>query len=132
MSIEDLQNKELESLNEEELFDLESLITEGANAKVPVKISYGDKSFGATLRPLTNVEWNNATRKSMKNVNTTSELELLKVGLTSKDDKPIPVDILVQLPTGVITELAKKLADISGVKLDKKENIELAKTLMGF
>lgn len=133
MSEKDLQKQEIEMLSEDEqIFDLESLITDGTNAKVPVEVTYKGKKYGAILKPLTSIEWNNASRKSIKNDKTTIEIELLKKGLFTKEDKPFPQEILIKLPQGVSTSLFKELARISGVKLDSKENMELAKELMGF
>lgn len=117
---------------DEEIFDLESLIVDGTNAKVPVEINYDNKKFGAILKPLTNVEWNNASRVGFKNHKTTTELELLKKGLFTRNDEPFPEKVLVKLPQGVVNALFKELARISGVELNTEENMELAKRLMDF
>ena len=131
--ISELQAKEMEDLNQDyELFDLESLITDGVNAKVPVEIQYNGKTFGAILKPLTNYEWNNALRKGSRNNKTTSEIELLKLGLFTKDDKEFSPDLVEKLPAGVITELSKELARISGIHIDSEQNIRIVKEMMGF
>ena len=63
-------------VNPEEIFNLESLITDGADARVPIEIDFptknGKKKAAAMIRPLTNVEWNNALRISRKNFTTTN------------------------------------------------------------
>ncbi len=133
MSDKTLQEQEIEMLQEnKEILDLESLIVDGVNAKVPVEVEYQGKTYGAVLKPLTNVEWNNASRKAIKNNKTTSEIELLKKGLFTKNDEEFPAEILIKLPQGVVGELAKELARISGVNLTSEENQKLMRELMGF
>lgn len=128
-----LMEEELSNLsNDEEIFDLETLITDGVNAKVPVEINYKGKTFGAILKPLTNPEWNNAIRLGYKNPKTTSEIELLKIGLYHKNGDKFPKDIIENLPAGVIVELAKELARISGITFNMEENVRLAKDMLGF
>ena len=125
--------EEIERLSEDtELFDLESLITDGVDAKIPVAIEYQGKTFGAMIRPLNNIEWNNATRKALKNDNTSNEVEIVKKALYKKDGSEFPADVVEKLPTGIVNELMKEISRISGVKLNTKENMELMKELMGF
>ena len=131
--IKKLQEEELNSLSvDTEVLDLESLITDGANAKVPVEITYKGKNYGAILKPLTNPEWNNATRIGLGNTKSSSELELLKRGLYTKNDKKFPAEIIEKLPAGVVMELAKELARISGISINVEDNVKLAKEMLGF
>ena len=131
--IEQLKEAELNSLSvDSEVLDLESLITDGVNAKVPVEVTYKGKVFGAILKPLTNPEWNNALRVGYKNQSTNSEIELLKIGLYNKNGDKFPNKIIEQLPAGVVTELSKELARISGISIDMEENVKLAKDMLGF
>ena len=137
-TIEELKEMELKSLSEEdeEIFELESLITDGADAKIPVTISYprpdGRMVKGAVLiRPLTNVEWNNAVRfKRKPGDNTTNEVELLKLALYNKDGEQFPPDLVEKLPNGVVLELVKEVSRVSGINWD--ENLKLAQKMMGF
>lgn len=131
--IKKLQEEELNSLSvDTEVLDLESLITDGVNAKVPVEITYKGKTYGAILKPLTNPEWNNATRIGLGNTKSSSELELLKRGLYTKNDKKFPAEIIEKLPAGVVMELAKELARISGISINVEDNVKLAKEMLGF
>ena len=131
--IKKLQEEELNSLSvDTEVLDLESLITDGVNAKVPVEITYKGKNYGAILKPLTNPEWNNATRIGLGNTKSSSELELLKRGLYTKNDKKFPAEIIEKLPAGVVMELAKELARISGISINVEDNVKLAKEMLGF
>lgn len=131
--IDKLKEEELATLSmDNEVLDLESLITDGVNAKVPVEITYDGKKYGAILKPLTNPEWNNATRIGLKDPNTSSEIELLKRGLYTRNDKKFPAAVLEELPAGVVSELAKELARISGISFNMEENVKLAKDMLGF
>ena len=130
----DLKQREIESLSSEEMeiLDLEKLITDGVNAKIPMEITYNNKKFGVLLRPLTNIEWNNAIQTSIQNKKTTNEVELLKLGLYKIDGNPFPKELISKLPAGISSELMKKLAEISGIQINSEENIKMAKQLMGF
>lgn len=145
-TIKELQEEELEQLNksddEIDLEELESLILEGANARIPVLIEYPkfDKKTGETsykrytacLKPLTNTEVNNARRMFQKSNDTSFELELLKRGLFTKDDKPFPFKLIKAMNVGVINGLGEQLLEISGVKQNKQEQKRFARELMGF
>lgn len=130
----ELKQQEIErlSVEEKEVIDLEQLITDGVNAKIPIEITYNNKTFGVMVRPLTNVEWNNALQKSIHNKKTTNEVELLKIGLYKTDGTKFPAELIEQIPAGISSELMKKIAEISGIKLNTKENMELVKEMMGF
>lgn len=133
MTEKSLQEKEIELLTkEEEIFDLESLITDGIEAKVPIEIKYGEKTFGALIKPLTSTEWNNATRINLKNPKTTADIELVKKGLYNLNGEKYPPETIEKLPAGIILEIMKQIAKISGIELNTKENKEIAKELMGF
>ena len=136
--IEKLQAEELANLaNDEEIFDLESLVTDGADARIPITVEYPRKdgsmaSAGAMIRPLTNVEWNNATRLSRKGTGTTNEVELVKIGLYTKKGEQFPPELVEKLPAGLILKLVEELARVSGIDLYNKRNLKIAKTLMDF
>lgn len=124
------------------LEELESLIIEGADARIPVLIEYPkrDKKTGtvtyekytANLKPLTNTEVNNARRAAAKITNTTLELELLRRGLFTKDDNPFPFKLIRLMNNGVVNGLVEQLLDVSGVKLDPEEQKAYAREVMGF
>ena len=133
------EQEEIEKLTEnEQVFELDQLITDGAEAKIPITISYPQPNgeivkAGAMIKPLTNVEWNNATRLKRKdNDTTTNEIELVKKALYTKDGEKFPPELVPKLPNGVIMELMKEVARVSGVELNNKENLKLVKELMGF
>lgn len=134
MTKKDKKTEELIKLaEEEEIFNLESLITDGADARIPIEINFptkeGTKKAAAMIRPLTNVEWNNATRIARKNFTTTNEIELLKMALYTKDGEPFPKELVEKIPNGVIVKLVQKLSEISGVEITE-ENIKMAKEML--
>ena len=136
--IEKLQAEELANLNEnEEIFDLESLVTDGADARIPITVEYPKKDgtmvkAGAMIRPLTNVEWNNATRLNRKNTGTTNEVELVKIGLYTQKGEQFPPQLVEKLPAGLIVKIVEHLAEVSGIDLYNKRNLKIAKDMMDF
>lgn len=136
--IEKLQAEELANLNEnEEIFDLESLVTDGADARIPITVEYPKKDgtmvkAGAMIRPLTNIEWNNATRLNRKNNGTTNEVELVKIGLYTKKGEQFPPQLVEKLPAGLILKIVEQLAEVSGIDLYNKRNLKIAKDMMDF
>ena len=126
-------NAELEI--DEEVFTLESLITEGADLQIPITFNYptknGLKKVSAIIRPLTSAEWEECTNYAIRNKKDFA-IKVLEKGLLNDDGKTIPVELLKQMPVGVVNELYTRIGDISGVKQDKQEQYELTKELLGF
>lgn len=118
--------------NDLEVFELEQLITNGIEEKIPIEIEYKNQKFGAMIRPLTSVEWNNATQRGQNRQETNTEIELLKIGLFNKDGSRFPEKLISKLPAGVSSTIMKELARISGVNFDSEENIKLVRKIMGF
>ena len=115
----------------EELFDLETLITEGTDAYIPLKFVYPntDKTVGVYVKPLTTQEFVDATR-GRENI----FVNVLGIALFNKDKQPFPVPVIEKLPAGVVMELYKKIAEISGIPTEDKDNVsqEMVDKLMGF
>lgn len=139
----ELQKEEMERLSEEEeIFDLETLITGGTDVKYNVVIQFpkqeADGTFrsvkaSAIIRPLNNVEWNNAlTIGFNKAYNTSAEVEIVKKGLFTKSGEQFPSDLIDDMDAGVVTQLARKIADISGVSLNREVSTDFIKDLVGF
>lgn len=135
-----LKEDELRQLQNDDVIDLETLITDGADARFPVRIKFPKKqedgsvemvTGGALLRPLTNVEWNNCTRLQRNaNDNTTNEVELLKKAMYTTSGDQFPAQLVEQLPNGVVLELVEKLSEISGVDMEK--NRKMVRDMVGF
>jgi len=141
---EELKQQELSELtNDYNLEDLEDLIISGTDARIPVvfELELFDKkqkkmvvhNVSCNLKPLTNTEVQNAQRIAYKSTTTTLQIEILKKGMFGiNDDKPFNQKLIEKLPTGVVDNLAEKLLDISGVKLEDEQQRQLAEQMMGF
>ena len=137
MSVEKEKAKELEHLQQEdEIFELDQIITEGTNAKIPFTFIYPNttKKVGVLVRPLSTNEYQNAILTS-KRLKTNFLLELARLGVSKMDESKFPDDILEDLPAGVITRITNEINRISGVDLvDGSEEVQqqLIDELMGF
>ena len=89
------------------------------------------KKVSAIIRPLTSAEWEECTNYAIRNKRDFA-IKVLEKGLLNDDGKTIPVELLKQMPVGVVNELYTRIGDISGVKQDKQEQYELTKELLGF
>ena len=137
IDIRDVMNDEIEKLSEEEeLFDLETLILDGVDSKIPIIIDFptttGYKKVAAMVKPLTSPQWDSAVKLSRKIRDSTAEIEVLKLGLLDKNGEPFSYDLILKMPNGVVQEIFKKIADVSGVKLTLDGNEEIIDRLMGF
>lgn len=127
----DTKNKlPIENINDE-LFDLETLITEGTEAYIPLKFQYPgtDKVVGVYVKPVTSQEFVDATR-GPNNI----FIDVLNGALFNNNKEAIPLDIIKKLPAGVVMELYKKIADISAIPLEENEKVtkEMIEKFMGF
>lgn len=141
--IAELQEKEIEQLNNdgldvEEIYELDALISEGINAKVSLTFTYPntDKKVGVMIRPLSTGEYRTAIQKAQK-LHKVFFYELMKIGLYDSNGNPFPVDILEQLPFGVVTYIAGSINKISGMDLLNTEMSggdmdKIVDTMMGF
>lgn len=134
-NINELQKQELEQLNNEETFSLESLITEGTELRIPITFDFptktGMKKASAIIRPLTSSEWETAQNYALRNKKDFM-LKILEKGLLNDDGEPLPYELLQRMPFGVVNEIYLRIADVSGVKVNQKEQYEFTKELMGF
>ena len=135
------QAEEIEMLSQEtEIFDLETLIVDGTNARIHVEVDFpvyknGEvhyKKYGAIIKPLPSHEFTNATQIGLKNFDTDVNTEIVKKGLCTKDGDLFPSDIVEKLPVGVIIKLAEKICEVSGIEQNKDDQTELVREVMGF
>ena len=117
---------ELKIKQDEELFDLETLITEGVDAQRPIEIEFPNgKKAAAQIKPITAAEF-----KMIYNENPADMLlGILELGLLNKEGEPIPHNLIEALPMGLLSKLAEKIATISGLELQPEKTIT-AKDLM--
>lgn len=137
MSVEKEKQKELEHLQQEdEIFELDQIITEGTNAKIPFTFIYPNttKKVGVLIRPLSTTEYQNAILSSRR-LKTNLLLELAKLGVYKLDESKFPEDLLTELPAGIITKITNEINRISGVELmnvPEDTQQQIFDDLMGF
>ena len=145
-TIEELRKEEIQQINNnnnnEELDanELEKLILQGSQAEIPIIINYpiynGEevtyKELTAFIKPLTNTDANNAYQKGARLRNSTPNIELVKIGLYDKNMKHLKPELVEKMPSGVIDAVCKQLMDVSGIKVDKEQQLELARRMMDF
>ena len=125
---------------DDNVFDLERLIVDGADARIPVEVDFpvykdGEltvKKYGVMIRPLKSSELNNATQTGLRFDDTDVNTEIVKKGLCRKDGSPYDPEVVEKLPAGVINKLTEKICEVSGIQQDKERNAELIKEMMGF
>ena len=109
--------------------DLESLIVDGANARIPIEVEFpiyhedGTLTYetrGAVIKPLKSHELTNASQIGLRLDYSDVNTEIVKAGLCRKDGSAYPPGVVESFPAGVISALANKILDVSGVKPDKK------------
>lgn len=129
------KEKEIEELQNGDVLSLETLITEGTELRIPITFDFptqnGLKKASAIIRPLTAVEWENAQNYAIKHKRDFA-VKILEKGLLNDDGKELPYELIKKLPFGVVNEIYKRIADVSGVKENREEQFELTKELMGF
>lgn len=138
MNPEKLLEEDIDELND--LETLETLITAGTNARIPVEIDFpiytdGElvyKKYAAMIRPLKSIEFSNASQLGLRDHYTDVNTEIVKRGLCTKNGEPYNPKIVEELPAGVINQLTEHICEISGIKRDKEANAELIKEMMGF
>ena len=121
--------------------DLESLIVDGANARIPIEVEFpiyhedGTLTYetrGAVIKPLKSHELTNASQIGLRLDDSDVNTEIVKAGLCRKDGSAYPPGVVESFPAGVISALANKILDVSGVKPDKKAAEEYMKMIAGF
>ena len=130
----------MNEFNDDDVFDLERLIVDGADARIPVEVDYpvyhnGElvyRKYGAMIRPIRSSELNNATQIGLSDDTTDVNTEIVKKGLCCKDGTPFDPDVVEKLPAGVINKLTEKICEVSGIQQDKEKNAELIREMMGF
>lgn len=130
MNFENEQPMSVEQV-EEEIFDLETLITDGTDNFVPLKFIYPgkDKAVGVYVRPITTVEFTNASRNPRELIT-----NVVKTALYDRNKQKFPPHIIDKMAAGVTIELYKKIAEISGIPTTPDDNVsnEMMDKLMGF
>lgn len=108
---------ELNFNNEEEYFDLETLITEGTKAKVPIAIEFPDgRKSKALIRPILAED----VKTISLDFNEPFEVitEVLKICLFNSKGEQLTEELINALPAGLPMKIGEEVFRISGISYD--------------
>lgn len=118
-----------ENKTEQGLFDLETLITEGRDARVPIEIEFPNgKKAAAMIRPLTTSEFKTIYNGDASNI----LVNILEKGLMNKNGGALPYDLIEAMPIGLPAKIIKQIFEISGVETTEEDTNELINNLKLF
>lgn len=114
------------------VMNLESLITGGIDAIIPITITYMGQDFSANIRPINAIENNEVTQKYI-NKRESVTLNTVKKCLLKDDGKNYTIAELEKIPVGVIQNIYNKIQEISGIENTVSEDdMKMIRELMGF
>ena len=123
--------EELEFNNDEEFFDLEALITEGTDAKVPITIEFPNgKKAKALIRPV--------LAEDLKIIGFNFDnpfavmTEILKIALLNSNGEPLPEKLVDGLPAGLPIKISQEIFKISGIETNPEDTGQLKEDLESF
>ena len=105
----------------DEIFDLETLITEGADARIPIEIEFPNGKKAAGL--ITPISTNEFSR--IYNTGGAAEIlvNIVEAGLLNKNGEHLPRNLIESMPLGVTSKISNKICVISGIELNPTDNI---------
>ena len=125
-------NIEKEIQENAKVMNLESLITGGIDAIIPITISYMGQDFSANIRPINAIENNEVTQKYI-NKRESVILNTVKKCLLKDDGKNYTIAELEKIPAGVIQNIYNKIQKISGIEnTTSEDDMKMIRELMGF
>ncbi|MCI5616453.1 MAG: hypothetical protein MR352_00030 [Ruminococcus sp.] len=125
-------NIEKEIQENAKVMNLESLITGGIDAVIPITINYMGQDFSANIRPINAIENNEVTQKYI-NKRESVILNTVKKCLLKDDGKNYTIAELEKIPVGVIQNIYNKIQEISGIEnTTSEDDMKMIRELMGF
>lgn len=110
----------------QELFDLETLITEGMDARVPIEIEFPNgKKAAAMIRPLNANEFKTIYDGDASNI----LISILEKSLMNKNGDALPRSLIEAMPIGLPAKIIKQIFEISGVETTEEDTNELINNL---
>lgn len=118
--------KELEFNEEEDYYDLETLITEGTDAHVPIIIEFPNgKKAQAQIRPISTGEfstiYNGDAAELLVNV--------LSTALMNKNGEPLSSSLIEAMPVGLPAKIVQQIFEISGIETNPEDAEKLKEEL---
>lgn len=112
--------QELEINQTDELFDLESLITEGADAIIPITIEFPDgKCAAAKIKPITTAQFRSLYTADKAEL----IVNLLEIGLLNKNGEPLSRSLIESIPLGVSSRISEQICAISGLEMKPEDRV---------
>lgn len=112
--------KELEISTEDRYDNLEELITEGIDAKIPITIEFpGGKKAKALIKPILTEDYKRISFGSNDPLDIM--VEVLKLSLLNSHGDKLPDNLIDKLPAGVPMKIVEKILDISGIETNPKD-----------
>ena len=125
-------NIEKEIQENAKVMNLESLITGGIDAVIPITITYMGQDFSANIRPINAIENNEVSQKYI-NKRESVILNTVKKCLLKDDGKNYTITELEKIPAGVIQNIYNKIQEISGIEnTTSEDDMKMIRELMGF
>lgn len=118
--------KELEFNKEEEYYDLETLITEGTDANIPIVIEFPNgKKAQAQIRPISTGEFSTIYNGDVSEL----VVNVLSIALMNKKGEPLDPKLIKALPIGLPVKIVEKIFEISGIETNPEDQEKLKKDL---
>ena len=109
-----------------EFFDLETLITEGVDARVPIEVEFPNgKKAQALIKPISTGEF-----QSIYNGNAAELLiNVLSHSLMTKEGKSLSPTLIGAMPVGLPAKIVEKIFEISGIETNPEDAEKLKEEL---
>lgn len=104
--------------NTNEFFDLETLITEGVDAHVPIEVEFPNgKKAQALIKPISTGEF-----QSIYNGNAAELLiNVLTHSLMTKEGKSLSPSLIEAMPVGLPAKIVEQIFKISGIETNPED-----------
>lgn len=112
--------------NKEDYFDLETLITEGVDARVPIEVEFPNgKKAQALIKPISTGEF----QSIYKGDATELLVNVLTHSLMTKDGKSLSPTLIEAMPVGLPAKIVEKIFEISGIETNPEDAEKLKEEL---
>ena len=112
--------QELEINQTDELFDLETLITEGADAIIPITIEFPDgKCAAAKIKPISTAQFRSLYTEDKAEL----IVNILEISLLNKNGEHLSRDLIEAMPLGVSSRISEQICVVSGLELKPEDRV---------
>lgn len=112
--------QELEINQTDELFDLEALITEGADAIIPITIEFPNgKCAAAKIKPVSTAQFRSLYTEDKAEL----IVNLLEISLLNKEGGHLSRSLIESMPLGVSSRISEQICVVSGLELKPEDKV---------